>query len=353
MNLRYIVPALGILISTSGALFAENVGGLTVGGFVDTTGTIQNVNDDPAASSEAVNKFFAAAVELRLGYKVGDKVTAQVDMEWNNDNTDTNTNVEQAYVNWALTNTVSLTTGKFTSYAGWESADADGLYRVNHSPIFNALYTDDVIGVAVNFQPMADLGVSVFVLNGLFGEAFNDSTNSLQALAVDAVYKVKDVGTFNAEFGFDAPAPDQTAYSLGLNATIKLASYQPLTVGAEFMLNGFKDDAANTDGKALGFMVMGNHTLPSSKIMPFPSSVTGMISLLSAEGGSGVDLGAGTSATRDSNSSEIAVALLTNPTNDSHFGVNAELAYQVVSQDNLKDDITSILFALEAIAVIP
>jgi len=349
VNLRYIVPALGILISTSGALFAENVGGLTVGGFVDTTGTVANVSDD----GQAPDVFFAANVELRLGYKVGDKVTAQVDMEWNNASTN-DTNLEQAYVNWALTNTVSLTTGKFTSYSGWESADADGLYRVNHSPIFDALYTDDVVGAALNFAPMADLGVSVFLLNGLFGEANNNPSNSLLALAVDAVYTVKDVGTFNAEFGYEEATQDSTAYSLGLNATIKLASYQPLTIGAEFMLNSFSDDIADTDGSALGFMVLGNHTLPSSKLMPFPSSVTGSITILTAEAESGVDLGVGNSD--DSSSTELAVALLTNPTNDSHFGVNVELAYEIVKSDDSTlalDEEKAVTFSLEAIAVIP
>jgi len=343
VNLRYLVPALGILVSSSGALFAENVGGLTVGGYVDTVGTVADVQDD----GDSAAKTFSSAVELRIGYKVGDKVTAQVDIEFNNfDSWDTD--LEQAYVNYAITDTFSLTTGKFTSYAGWTAADADGLYRINASPIVN-LYTADLIGVAANFAPSEDLGISVFLVNGLFDGAYNDPANDHVAVAADLVYKVKDVGSFNVEAGYDQINADQSAYSIAANTTLKFASYEPLTLGAEIMLDNFSDDAADTDGDALGFLLMANHTIPSA---PCPMSGTLMLTIVQADAESGVDLGQGTAD--DSSSMELAVALLTNPTGDSHFGVNAELAYQTVSSDAAGvDDLKGILFALEAIAVIP
>lgn len=348
MNLRYIVPALGLLASTSGALFAENLGGLSVGGFVNTTGTVSDTEEDGSGSQ----KHFASAVELRLAYKIGDQVTAQVDMEWNNDSA-SDTDLEQAYVNYAVTDKVSLTAGKFTTYSGWTAADADGLYRINASPI-TGLYTSDLIGGVINFTPMPDLTISGFLVNGLFAQggsdtAYNDSNNKSLAAAIDAAYTLTDVGTFNLEAGWDQGSSDRTAISIGANATIKLASYEPLTIGAELMFDMFENDATNTDGNAIGFLVMGNHTLPNT---PFPMSVTGMVTIVQAEAGSDVDLGAGVSD--DSSSTELAIALLTSPTGDSRFGANAELAYEIVSSDAAgSDDIKSIAFAIEGIAIIP
>ena len=253
MNLRYIVPALGILASTSGALFAENVGGLSIGGYVDTIGQASHTDDgdadlNPDTDGAPVYKHFSSAVELRAGYKVGDQVTAQIDLEWNNGG-DRDVYLEQAYINYAVAESFSLTSGKFTTYAGWVAADADGLFRVGAGPIV-AAYGGELVGVAGNFAPSEDLGISVFLVNGLDigdvdtgagasltnDDSINDSTNDHMAVAVDVVYKVKDVGTFNLEGGYDMINADDTFLQLGANATIKLASYEALTLGAEVIL---------------------------------------------------------------------------------------------------------------------
>lgn len=348
MNLRHLVPALGILASTSGALFAENVGGLTVGGFVDTIGTLSHTDDGNNTGANVgapVYKYFTSNVELRIGYKVGEEVTSQVDLEWNNGTgSGRDVYLEQAYVNYAITPAFSLTTGKFTTYAGWVSADADGLYRINGGPI-TAAYGGELVGVVGNFAPSEDLGVSVFLVNGLdvYADAStNDSTNDHLGFAVDAVYKVQDVGTFNLEGGYDMVSSNESMFALGANTTLKFASYEPLTIGAEVIYNSNSVDNTNTDTTRLGALGMANHTIPGA---PFPMSATGMLQFVKDS----VEVG---SISTDTNTAESALALLTNPTGDSHFGVNAELSYRIFSP-NVGDDEKTFVAALEMIAVIP
>ena len=349
MNLRYLVPALGILASTTGVAFAENVGGMTVGGFVDTIASVSDTKDD----GDRAQPVFSAATELRIGYKAGDKVTAQIDVEWNNgDSTGRSEYLEQAYVNYAFADKLSLTTGKFTTYAGWVAADADGLYRINAGPIV-ALYGGELVGAALNYSASDDLGISLFLVNGLDVEteaSTNTNDNRRVSPAIDLVYKAADLGTFNLEAGYDNFDADSEELSIGANATIKLADYKPLTLAAELLWRSANNDATNIEGTDIGFLAMANHTIPD---MAFPMSVTLMLQHVQSE----VEAGGTTSAEGDV--TEVALALLTNPTGDSHYGFNVELAYQMASTDigvfadTNEDERNTITFALEAIAVIP
>jgi len=152
LSLRTIVPTLGFLVFTAGVASAAD-SGLNIGGFVDTIAASDakdagvNPFNAVAGSTSGVYYDMQAAVELRLGYKLNDKVGAKADVEWNNGtyNGHPTQYLEQAFVNYNFTDTVSLTGGKFTSYAGWVSADADGLYRINQGPIYT-LYQPELVG---------------------------------------------------------------------------------------------------------------------------------------------------------------------------------------------------------------
>ncbi len=366
MNLRYVVPALGIIAFSSNLAYAAD-SGVTIGGFVDTTFSVANGDADagyltPNSATGArgltgdndTSAGFAAATEIRLGYKIGDKVGAQVDVEWNNNGADasagghTDTYLEQAYVNYAFADQLSLTTGKFTTYAGWVAADADGLYRINAGPIV-ALYGGELVGAALNWAPSDELAVSFFLVNGL--DLVNeDSTNTNAdneriSPAVDLVYKVKDLGSFNVELGYEDNAGNFSMWSLGVNATIKTGD--TLTFGAELIYQDISDENGvgplGDDATRWGALAMANFAM---KDMAVPMSVTGMIQH--------VDLSVDNAGDQNDTSTELSVALLTNPTGDAKFGVNAELSYQMDSQDSgTSEENNTIGLALEAIAVIP
>ena len=292
---------------------------------------------------------FLATVELRVGYRAGEKVTAQIDVEWNNgDSTGRSEYLEQAYVTYAFADKLSLTTGKFTSYAGWVAADADGLCRINAGPIAN-LYGTELVGGALNFVPTEDFGASLFLVNGL-NDPDNTNDNRRLAPALDIVYTLADVGTFNVEGGYDSLSDDRDEVALGANATIKLAAYKPLTLGAEVIWRALMDDATDSEDSRIGALLMANHVIP---IAPFPMSATLMGQHITTE------VEAGGTTTAENDITELSLAVLTNPTGDSHYGLNAEVAYQLGSADigafaSTGTDEENILTAsLEAIAVIP
>ncbi len=378
VNLRYVVPALGVLAFSSNLASAAD-SGVTIGGYVDTLFNITNSDADagyvaagpnadtgarPLTGDNDTSAGFAAATEIRLGYKVGDKVGAQVDVEWNNNAVDpatgsgTNTAashpdvyVEQAYVNWAFDDQLSLTTGKFTTYAGWVAADADGLYRINQGPIV-ALYGGELVGAALNWAPSDELALSFFLVNGL-DLVQDDSTNTNAdderlSPAVDLVYKVKDLGSFNVELGYEDNQNEFSMWSLGVNATIKTGD--TLTFGAELIYQDISDENGvstfGDDASRWGALGMANLAL---KDMAVPMSVTGMVQH--------IDLSVDGPGDPGATSTELALALLTNPTGDAKFGVNAEISYQMDNNDNLgapgDNDNNSIGFSLEAIAVVP
>jgi len=323
VKLRYLVPALGVLASLS-TVSAETIGGLTVGGYVDVIAT---AGHKAAGDSSAQTDVGATAfVELRVGYKVADSVTAQLDVEFNGANSRSDSSnvayLEQAYVNWAMTDNFSLTGGKFTTYAGWVAADADGLYRINAGPI-TSLYGAEITGAAGNFAINDDFNVSVFLVNGLDvvsgGNALTEfgagPENDDLALAVDLVYKMEGIGSFNFEIGYDYVDADASEIMVGVNATV--TAVESWTFGAEVITRMLDQDGDSSS--KLGALAMANYKLPTAK----PMSVTGMLQYVSYDEG---DVGPG-----DTNTLEVAVALLTNPTNDPNFGVNFELAYATVS----------------------
>lgn len=343
MKLRYLVPALGVLASLN-TISAETVGGLTIGGFVDVIAAIENTSDDGEPSAWG----FSSEVELRVGYKIGDAVTVQVDLEF----VDSESNLEQAYINWALTDTFSLTAGKFTTYRGWVASDADGLYRINSGPI-TALYGDDLTGAAANFTFSETVSASFFLVNDLEDD-FNGTDERHLGLGADVIFTVADVGAFNAEAGYNhiEGGEDDTAMIIfGANATLNLASYEPLTLGFELQYQSAADFdgdvyVEDTDYSALGLLAMANHTIPAG----VPMSGTFMVQYVQADVENGTD--ASPSAL------EVALALLTNPTNDPNFGVNFELGFMTTDRDGtqtdgLDDELDSIWVAAEFLALIP
>ena|GEM_PF-4430481 len=360
MKLRYLVPALGVLASLS-TVSAETIGGLTVGGYVDVIATAGHSSVDDASDQTDVE--FTSFVELRVGYKVADNVTAQIDLEFDGANSrgdDVNVAyLEQAFINWAITDGFSLTGGKFTTYAGWVAADADGLYRINAGPI-TSLYGGEITGAAGNFVVNEEFNISVFLVNGLDvvsggnsltpDTAAIDSENDDLALAVDAVYKMEGIGSFNLEAGYDYLSADISEFSIGLNATI--TAVENLTLGAEIITRMLDVDGVSLS--ALGALAMGNYKLSTTQ----PMSVTGMLQYVSYDEG---DIGDGETASV----LELAVALLTNPTNNPNFGLNYEISYATVSDDGVVvenvgdpspfgfDKQNDLRFSIELLALIP
>lgn len=356
MSLRHVIPALAVAAGILPLSAADIGGGITLGGFVDAIGAASNTTDDGA--STAYN--FSAATELRFGAKIDDKVSIQIDAEWNNTNTTGNhgdTYLEQAFVKWAFSKEASVVLGKYTSYAGWVAADPDGLYRVGGGPIPGRFYGTELLGPALNYSPSAAFGVSVFLTNGLgllntnaaYGNTTTDDSSFLSP-AVDAVFKADGVGTFNVELGYDYEGADaQDVIAFGANATLNFKGVEALTLGFEVLYQAYgESDAGGDDHSRMAGLAMANYKFLGA---PKPMSGTLMAQYIAA---TDYDLGANAISTgNDSTILEVAAALLTNPTGSANFGLNFELAYQTLDSDALDDTVDSVSAAIEMLALIP
>lgn len=368
MKLRSLVPALGLLAATTATASAEDFGGLTVGGFVDVILDVADTTNElnSNANSGPGEWGYGVDIELQFTYKIGEAVTTQIDLEHNNSSSG-DTDLEQAYINWALTEQFSLTAGKYTTYAGWVAADAPGLYRIHGGPI-TSLYGSDLIGLAANYAASETLSGSIFLVNGLSdrsyvstangqGSAYDAFTSHHLGLAVDVIFTIVDVGSINVEAGYDylsdptdATDDDSAEISAAINATIKPKSVEKLTIGAELYHRSAADYdagasalAQGVDSSALGVLLMGNYA--------FAEKMSGTFMVQWVEGT--VD-NAGTEDTETQ--LELSLALLTTPTGDSNFAVNYEIFLMTEEVENggtTQSEEQTLGGAVEFLAIVP
>lgn len=325
MRCRYLVPTLGLLTCV-GSASAVDVGGLTIGGFVDSILTFedQDITDDPTID------FWSGAV-LQFGATIGDSVSLQIDTQYDGDTTDVD--LRQAYSVWAINEQVSLQFGKSISWIGWQAAYAPGLYRINVTPYVGDYYGNDTVGVWGIITPTEMVSITLAVVDDIYGS--KTESDSL-AFGGEVSIDVEGYGNVQLELMFDqsgadyfdsSAEPDEAATAVVLHTTADQL-VENLTLGAEFATADY-DSAAS-----MAFMAMANYAFGTD----IPMSATIMASYWDPNDDAD-----------DDEVLEIALALLTNPTDDANFALNAEFRYVSVEEDDL--DLTG--FYLEALAIIP
>ena len=131
---------------------------LSFEGFVDSSYSHTN-SDQDAGGQESDNSFQVDQVEISWMFDF-DVVTAQIDLEYEDGSTgngggsDGDTEVEQAFVNYALGNGDVITAGRYASMLGFEAFEPTGLYQ------YSTAYTiNDVSGnstVTPGFQEISE-----------------------------------------------------------------------------------------------------------------------------------------------------------------------------------------------------
>ena len=103
------------------AVRAADVGlsNFSLSGFID-----MSVTDDEDGRSGGLDQF-----ELNLGYDFGGGLTATVDLDYEDGSTGGNNELEQAFVTYAASDSLSVKAGRFLSNSGWETAEPTGLYQ--------------------------------------------------------------------------------------------------------------------------------------------------------------------------------------------------------------------------------
>jgi hypothetical protein len=365
VNLRHIVPALGLMALTSApALAADAMPAVSFEGWVDTilSYSSDDIEDDDAGTEkdeEADTLRFSGVASLKANWKVTDALTARVNLWFNagdrfNGTDDgatvsgsTNVNMREAYFAWALNDTVTWSMGKYIDHIGWIAAEPTGLYTVNDSLIgYLSTYGNDVIGTSIAVAPKdSPFSGSFHITNGYYTaiDATNDGPsesreNTDLGFGLDLTYSFGDKGNVNLDLAYDMHSDRGTAdmggdvFLIGANATI--IPVKPLTLGLEVMYEMTDDsDPAPAGGDAvdrLQFLVLANYAIEGA---PVPMSVTGMIQYIEIEPDGAADpeqrLG-------------VSAALLTNPLTSSNFGLNFELGYWDVTDGDVTGEIATV-----------
>jgi hypothetical protein len=335
MRLRHLVPTLGLVATAISAQAVETAPGLTIGGFVDSImGVVTNPGYD---SDNDASIDFTAMAELNVGYAISPEVEVRLDVEFYSDqldldddgNLDSNVNLEQAYVAWGINDQVTLTAGRWNGLIGYEAWDAPGLYRVNTSPVFD-LNGVNPTGINVNFKANEQLSVDAYIVDGAFVE--EQQTSDGLGYGVSATYKAETF-LFDLDIATDPEGITVDDGILGVNVSGEYSGVEKLIAFGDI---AYRD--AGDLGTIMGVMVGGNYTINEKM------SATLMISYIDD------DDDADLSGIGPVEEMEVAVALLTKPTNSDNFGLNVELSYTSPEDSDADEEIG---FFVELLGIIP
>ena len=241
---------------------------LEISGFIDMSSTYaESEIDKPVKSSASETSSGLDQFEINFLYSFDDKLTATVDLEYQDDgSTDSNgdalgevTDIEQAYFTYKLSDEFSIKGGRFLSYAGWETEDPTGLFQYSgagyagyfyggYQQGMSGLYSTDTFDVALSI--VNDLGD----LEGEFRDSNKPAIETMlafkpsDALVAKLFYSVDE----NEALGEDIVLINfWTSYSAG-----------DLTLAAEYnMSENNPVYATAADDEATGYLLMANYAM--------------------------------------------------------------------------------------------
>ena len=351
MNLRYIVPALGLVALSATASSAQEIAkGVFLNGWVDSIFSTTATKDAPTTND------FGTASDVKVGWNVNDRVSANINMRSDYEFSA----FVPAEVNATVkaTDQLSISAGRSYGPIGYYAAEPTGLLTVN-TALTTALYSINPSGVWAVYTPTDKVTITFEIADGFYnGDGASGKPLSVNghtdpndvSYALDVVYNPTAEISLNLEGyidpsagGDDADGNPESVYQIGANAQYKNAD---LTAGGEFIYQSVSNyNAPGEDSNNYAWAAFISHTLP---VTAFPVAATLQVSQhVQDKSNAGAGVFAGTE-------SKVQLDLLTNPLNSSQFGLNFELFYD--NQDPKAsgvDSIDSFGFALEGLFVIP
>ena len=252
---------------------------LSFEGFVDSSYTHTDRDSDLGGNSE--NSFQVDQVEISWLFNF-DAVTAQIDLEYEDGESGEEDGVEQAFVNFALSNGDVITVGRYASMLGFEAYEPTGLYQ------YSTAYAGTPLeGYAQGVKYTRESDTSFFGIS-IQDEAFNNGANSLGGNEdVDGSYAVEIAYAQDLGNGFAAfiGAAYEDADDLGDSHIIN--AYVTYETGAWLFaaeVNSFESDLTTTgDQELLSGLLMANYAYNDT------ASVTARVSIEDLDD-DGVDL---------------------------------------------------------------
>ena len=230
---------------------------LSLSGFLDMSTVVSN-HDNHTDASLSFDQF---ELDFHLDYG---SVTGRIDV----DSTDAEQGIklEQGFVTYTLpedvVSGVSITAGRFLSSFGFEAAEPTGLYQYSFSE--GIPYPGYQNGVAVNVNPVKEVGIYVALLSGVWDVNDTDVKNP----GVEAQLALMPTDQITAKVGYAMDKMDDYSQS-ELNAWAQFTQ-GPLTLAGEIdLLGNWGADGNN----GVHFLGMANVSLEDAISAPVAVTV--------------------------------------------------------------------------------
>lgn len=336
MNLRYVVPALGLLaLSVSSASAQEIAKGVTLDGYVDAIGTAEMGNEKFGNSTTD----FSSEAVLMVGWAPTDRISAKVATrgqdEWA---------IVEAWGSVKATDQLSVAAGKSYGPFGYYSPYATGINFVT-GVLSTKLYTVNPVGAWATYTVNDKVSATFIVADTFFGGNKANRPASVSP-GLDVVFGPTPEISLNLELALDPNGGVENAdgtgdvYYASVNGQYKKDA---ITAAAEFLYRvtenaGETTDDDLSDWSAAAFVT---YAIPD---MAIPMAVTAQVSAF--------DEGETAALTDGRTSIKGQLALLTNPLQVSQFGLNYELFYTTIDNGGSENK-DSYGLAVEGLYVLP
>ena len=237
-SLAKLTPLATALLLSLGTASAQADDKLSVSGFIDMSYLAIDVDGGESTHDSGLDQ-----VELNLGYNFGNKLTASVDIEYQN--AAEGVDLEQAFISYAVSDNFSVKAGRFLSYSGWETEEPTGLFQYSgagYAPYFYGYYQQGVSGIYTG----EGYALAISVVNDLAGPQSTDTEHPGIETMV-ALMPTDDI-TIKGFYSKDGDVElinTWASYSTGA-----------LTLAAEY---NTAEDSVFTGSDASGYLVMANY----------------------------------------------------------------------------------------------
>lgn len=244
--LQKLTPVAATVLLSIGAVSSANADNtksmekLSVSGFIDMSYVYSDVDGVGSTSVSGIDQ-----VEIDISYDFGNKLTATVDIEY--ENAAEGVDLEQAFINYAVTDNFSVKAGRFLSYTGWETQEPTGLFQFSgtgYAKYFYGYYQQGISGIYSG----DGYAVAVSVVNDLAGPQSTDSEHP----GIETMIALMPTDEITIK-GFYSKDGD-----VELINTWASYSKDALTLAVEY---NTAEDSAFVGSEASGYLLMANYAI--------------------------------------------------------------------------------------------
>ncbi len=250
------IAATLLMLSTSHSVFAEDdfklSDKLSVTGFIDMSWTYADSDGSSSEQSAGVDQF-----EIDFLYDFDDKLTAQVDLEYQDNGTGEEVDIEQAFINYAVGDGFNLKAGRFLSYSGWETEEPTGLFQFSGTGYAKFFYGGYQQGISGNYSGDG-FGVALSIVNSL-GDLEGEARDS-ESPAIETMVAFMPTESITVKGFYSIDKLDGTDEDIELINIWASYGEGPLTLAVEY---NTAENSAFLGSEADGYLVMGNYAFDS------------------------------------------------------------------------------------------